>query len=193
VGARPAYRASRFGVDEKSSFDEMLSRWSTLRFMSYLYLPLLVRASAIVAGSAYPLTAPFRLACLCRLHGLLCGLLSSAARPDRLAALSLAATQSRSPGAGSVAFDTRSPGLRFASAQISGFLNKRPMVTLREGDTSFWPESRDGAVQNARLGDAIRELVGQTIDATRPQPELMECSRLTAVEPGGCARSAAKA
>jgi hypothetical protein len=43
----------------------------------------------------------------------------------------------------------------------------------REVDRSFWPESLDVA-QNAKLRDAIRELVGQTMDTTLPELKLIE-------------------
>ena len=36
----------------------------------------------------------------------------------------------------------------------------------RELDASVWPQTPDAAVQNAKLRDAIRELVGQGMDAT---------------------------
>jgi hypothetical protein len=41
----------------------------------------------------------------------------------------------------------------------------------REVDKSFRPDSLDVA-QNAKLRDAIRELVGQTMDATLPELKL---------------------
>ena len=53
-----------------------------------------------------------------------------------------------------------------------------PLATIggphREVDKSFWPESSDGVVQNAKLRDTIRELVGQTMDATLPELKLTE-------------------
>jgi hypothetical protein len=54
----------------------------------------------------------------------------------------------------------------------------KPFATIggphREVDKSFWPESPDSAAQNAKLRDAIRELVGQTMDATLPELKLTE-------------------
>jgi hypothetical protein len=44
----------------------------------------------------------------------------------------------------------------------------------REVDKSFWPESPDKAAQDAKLREAIRELVGQTMDATLPELKLTE-------------------
>jgi hypothetical protein len=41
----------------------------------------------------------------------------------------------------------------------------------REVDKSFWPESSDVA-QNARLREATRELVGQSLEMTLPQLKL---------------------
>jgi hypothetical protein len=43
----------------------------------------------------------------------------------------------------------------------------------REVDKSYWPDSPDLA-QNAKLRDAIRELVAQTMDATLPELKLTE-------------------
>src|SRR5260370_2408163 len=43
----------------------------------------------------------------------------------------------------------------------------------REVDKSFWPNSPDIA-QNAKLREAIRELVGQTLDATLPELTLAD-------------------
>jgi hypothetical protein len=39
----------------------------------------------------------------------------------------------------------------------------------REVDESFWPESPNAAVQNAKLREATRELVAQSLDATLPE------------------------
>jgi len=39
----------------------------------------------------------------------------------------------------------------------------------REVDQSLWPVPPDAAVQNAKLRDAVRELVGQSLDATLPE------------------------
>jgi hypothetical protein len=39
----------------------------------------------------------------------------------------------------------------------------------REVDQSFWPAPPDAAVQNAKLRDAVRELVGRSLDATLPE------------------------
>ena len=44
----------------------------------------------------------------------------------------------------------------------------------RQVDESFWPESPDTAAQNAKLREAIRELVSQGIDATLPELPLTE-------------------
>jgi len=63
MSSRPACRASPVGVDEKSSLDWMFSRLSLSRFTSYLPL-FSFGPSAIVSGSAYPLTPPFGLECL---------------------------------------------------------------------------------------------------------------------------------
>jgi hypothetical protein len=43
----------------------------------------------------------------------------------------------------------------------------------REVDRSFWPDSSDVA-QNAKLQQAIRELVGQSMDLTLPEMQLTE-------------------
>ncbi len=42
----------------------------------------------------------------------------------------------------------------------------------REVDQSFWPAPPDTAVRNAKLRDAIRELVGKSLDATLPELSL---------------------
>ena len=39
----------------------------------------------------------------------------------------------------------------------------------REVDQSFWPAPLDGAAQNAKLRDAVRDLIGQSLDATLPE------------------------
>lgn len=44
----------------------------------------------------------------------------------------------------------------------------------RQVDESFWPESPDTAAQNAKLREAIRELVSQGMDATLPELPLTE-------------------
>jgi len=44
----------------------------------------------------------------------------------------------------------------------------------REVDESFWPVSPDVAAQSVKLRDAIRELVGQSLDATLPELKLTE-------------------
>jgi len=44
----------------------------------------------------------------------------------------------------------------------------------RQVDESFWPQSPSNAAQNARLREAIREPVGQGVDATLPELPLME-------------------
>jgi hypothetical protein len=38
----------------------------------------------------------------------------------------------------------------------------------REVDQSFWPVPPDAAAQNAKLRDAVRDLIGQSLDATLP-------------------------
>jgi len=44
----------------------------------------------------------------------------------------------------------------------------------RQVDASLWPESPGNAAQNARLREAIRELVSQGMDATLPELPLTE-------------------
>jgi hypothetical protein len=39
----------------------------------------------------------------------------------------------------------------------------------REVDQSFWPVPPDAAAQNAKLRDAVRDLIGQSLDATLPE------------------------
>src|SRR5260370_33027951 len=105
MSSRGVCRASPVGVDEKSSLKWMFSRLSLSRFMSYLPL-LSFGPSAIVSGSAYLLTPPFGFGVPhypCRLNDLICPLLTSAPRSDRLAPLTVsAATRSESPGVTSV-------------------------------------------------------------------------------------------
>jgi hypothetical protein len=39
----------------------------------------------------------------------------------------------------------------------------------REVDQSFWPVPSDAAAQNAKLRDAVRDLIGKSLDATLPE------------------------
>src|ERR1700726_3521008 len=160
MSSPPACRASPVGADEKSSPNWMFSRLSLSRFMSYLPL-LSFGPSAIVSGSAYPLAPPFGCGVPhqpCRRHDLLCPLLTSALRSDRLAALSVAAaTQSRSPGVSSVAFRTRSPGLRFASLMDMDFAVSGPLVLCSRLVHGSCPSTRTFALrflQTSPRGDS---------------------------------------
>ena len=102
--------------------------------MTLVCLPsrLLFGPSATVPGSAYLLTPPFGLGVPhepCRRHDLLCRLLTSAPRSDRLPTISVAtpATRRRSPGVSAAAFRAQSPDLRVAPLMDMDFAVSRPL------------------------------------------------------------------
>ena len=145
VSSLPAFKASLFGVDEKSSSSWIFCRLSLLRFMSYSPL-LSFGPSVTVSGSAYLLTPPFGLGVPhepCRQRDLLCLMLTSALRSDCLSTISVAtATQSRSPGVSSTAFRAQSPDLRFAPLMDMDFAVGRLLVRHSRLLSGFCPSTR---------------------------------------------------
>src|SRR5271156_3535164 len=80
---------------------------------------------------------------LCRRHGLICPLLTSAPRSGCLAAASVAeATRSRSPGVSSIAFCAQSPDLRSAYLMDMGFAVSCPLALRSRLVSGSCPSTR---------------------------------------------------